>query len=145
MEGASLEMVRASSLRDYHVPCQQFWSFLVSGRLCPVYLNALFILFIYLFVQPLPRPPSTGFDVTKSGDIRVGMVGFPSVGKSSLLTKITGTASEVAAYEFTTLTCIPGTINYRGSRIQLLDMPVRALPSKLWAAQSSYLSPSPPP
>ncbi len=44
-----------------------------------------------------------GFDVTKSGDIRVGMVGFPSVGKSSLLTKLTGTSSEVAAYEFTTL------------------------------------------
>lgn len=67
--------------------------------------------------------PGDGFDVTKSGDIRVGMVGFPSVGKSSLLTKMTGTTSEVASYEFTTLTCIPGTINYRGSRIQLLDMP----------------------
>lgn len=64
-----------------------------------------------------------GFDVTKVGDLRVGMVGFPSVGKSSLLTKLTGTKSEVAAYEFTTLTCIPGTINYRGARIQLLDMP----------------------
>lgn len=64
-----------------------------------------------------------GFDVTKSGDLRVGMVGFPSVGKSSLLTKLTGTASEVAAYEFTTLTCIPGSIQYRGAKIQLLDMP----------------------
>lgn len=64
-----------------------------------------------------------GFDVTKVGDLRVGMVGFPSVGKSSLLTKLTGTKSEVASYEFTTLTCIPGTINYRGARIQLLDMP----------------------
>lgn len=64
-----------------------------------------------------------GFDVTKSGDVRVGMVGFPSVGKSSLLTKLTGTHSEVAAYEFTTLTCIPGTIAYRGAKIQLLDMP----------------------
>lgn len=64
-----------------------------------------------------------GFDVTKSGDIRVGMVGFPSVGKSSLLTKLTGTESAVAAYEFTTLTCIPGSILYRGAKIQLLDMP----------------------
>ena len=67
--------------------------------------------------------PGDGFDVTKSGDVRVGMVGFPSVGKSSLLTALTGTQSEVAAYEFTTLTCIPGTIHYRGARIQLLDMP----------------------
>lgn len=49
----------------------------------------------------------------QSGDTRVGLVGFPSVGKSTLLTKLTGTASEAAAYEFTTLTAIPGTLMYK--------------------------------
>ena len=49
--------------------------------------------------------------------------GFPSVGKSSLLTLLTGTESEAAAYEFTTLTCIPGVIHYNDAKIQLLDLP----------------------
>ncbi|CAM9922292.1 unnamed protein product, partial [Sphacelaria rigidula] len=67
-----------------------------------------------------------GFDVSKAGDTRVGFVGFPSVGKSTLLTKLTGTHSEAAAYEaspFTTLTAVPGTLNYRGAKIQMLDLP----------------------
>lgn len=51
------------------------------------------------------------------------MIGFPSVGKSSLLTLLTGTESEAAAYEFTTLTCIPGVIHYNDAKIQLLDLP----------------------
>lgn len=36
------------------------------------------------------------------------------MGKSTLLTKLTGTFSEAANYEFTTLTCIPGIVRYRG-------------------------------
>ncbi|KAH8100485.1 developmentally regulated GTP-binding protein [Cristinia sonorae] len=65
----------------------------------------------------------TGFDVQKSGDARVALIGFPSVGKSTLLSKCTHTQSEAAAYEFTTLTAIPGVIEYKGARIQLLDLP----------------------
>ena len=66
---------------------------------------------------------SEGFDVIKSGDARVGLIGFPSVGKSTLLTKLTDTFSAIDEREFTTLTCIPGVIQYRGSKLQLLDLP----------------------
>lgn len=64
-----------------------------------------------------------GFDVMKSGDARVALIGFPSVGKSTLLSTVTTTESVVAAYEFTTLTCVPGVIQYEGAEIQLLDLP----------------------
>lgn len=64
-----------------------------------------------------------GFDVAKTGVARVGFVGFPSVGKSTLMSKLTGTHSEVGAYEFTTLTTVPGVILYKGAKIQMLDLP----------------------
>merc|ERR1712112_283269 len=63
------------------------------------------------------------FEVAKTGDARIGFVGFPSVGKSTLLTNLAGVYSEVAAYEFTTLTTVPGVIRYKGAKIQLLDLP----------------------
>ncbi|GAB5362394.1 hypothetical protein AAMO2058_000793000 [Amorphochlora amoebiformis] len=64
-----------------------------------------------------------GFDVAKSGDARVAMIGFPSVGKSTLLSTLTKTKSQAAAYAFTTLTCIPGVVDYNNAKIQLLDLP----------------------
>ena len=49
----------------------------------------------------------------------VFVLGFPSVGKSTLLTNLAGVYSEVAAYEFTTLTTVPGVIRYKGAKIQV--------------------------
>ncbi|KAG7007556.1 ribosome-interacting GTpase 1 [Physcia stellaris] len=52
----------------------------------------------------------SGFDVARTGVASVGFIGFPSVGKT-------------AAYEFTTLTTVPGQVQYNGAAIQMLDLP----------------------
>jgi len=49
-----------------------------------------------------------GFDVAKAGYGRAVLIGFPSVGKSTLLSKVTNTESAAAAYAFTTLVAVPG-------------------------------------
>ena len=64
-----------------------------------------------------------GYAVEKTGDATVALVGFPSVGKSSLLNALTNAESETGDYEFTTLDVNPGMCKHRGANIQLLDVP----------------------
>jgi hypothetical protein len=64
-----------------------------------------------------------GYAVEKSGDATVALVGFPSVGKSSLINAMTNADSDVGEYEFTTLNVNPGMLKYNGANIQMLDVP----------------------
>ncbi len=76
-----------------------------------------------LLESPKRKGGGHAFDVKKSGDATIAIIGFPSVGKSTLLIKITNAESKTAAYAFTTLTCIPGMLHYKGAKMQILDLP----------------------
>lgn len=61
--------------------------------------------------------------VPRQGHKQFCLVGAPSSGKSSLLSKLSGMKIKTAEYEFTTLKPIPAIIKLNDAQIQIVDLP----------------------
>ncbi len=69
------------------------------------------------------KAKTEGYSVKKTGDGTAILIGFPSVGKSTLLNAITRAESKTGGYDFTTIDVIPGLLFYKNAKIQILDIP----------------------
>ncbi|MFO7650364.1 MAG: TGS domain-containing protein [bacterium] len=72
------------------------------------------------------------FHVEKQGAGQVVTVGVPNAGKSALVRALTGLATEVAAYPFTTTIPQAGMMEFEDIQIQLVDSPPVAVDSPAW-------------
>ncbi|HOT07447.1 MAG: GTPase CgtA [Methanosaeta sp. PtaB.Bin039] len=61
-----------------------------------------------------------GIDPTKPTLI---VAGYPNVGKSSFLVRVTGARPEIASYPFTTQGLVVGHLEHKGTRVQVVDTP----------------------
>lgn len=63
------------------------------------------------------------FPAIKSNCITVAIAGFPNVGKTTLLSKLTGSKPEISSYAFTTKTLNLGYSTIKHQRVQFIDTP----------------------
>ena len=72
-----------------------------------------------------PGYPGEHFDVTLELKLLadVGLVGFPNVGKSSLISVVSAAKPEIANYHFTTITPVLGVVRYDEKSFVMADIP----------------------
>lgn len=64
-----------------------------------------------------------GFSIKKGIYASIALLGPPSVGKSSILNLITDADSKIGNFDFTTLSIVPGIMEYDGMHFRILDLP----------------------
>ncbi len=72
------------------------------------------------------------YSVEKQGAGQVVVFGAPNSGKSALINRLTGLATEVAAYPFTTTRPLAGMMPFEDIQIQLIDTPPMVQDSPTW-------------
>lgn len=73
------------------------------------------------------------FSIDKQGAAQNILIGFPNVGKSTLLSRLTNATPEIADYPYTTAVPVIGMMEYEDIQVQILDLPplgdeIRKLP-----------------
>ena len=63
------------------------------------------------------------FSIKKEGAASIVILGVPNSGKSTVLKKLTNADVKIAPYPFTTIKPEQGVLNYKGIKIQLIELP----------------------
>ncbi len=75
--------------------------------------------------------------IAKEGDALFCIIGFTQSGKSTLLSKLTNAKPEIASRPFTTTKPQVGVCDYKGAKIQLVEVPSTFYPSHMNIAQNA--------
>ncbi len=59
----------------------------------------------------------------KEEEAQVSLIGLPNTGKSRFMNYLTGSSSDVGNFPFTTMKPIPGIVDCKGARLQIVDLP----------------------
>jgi small GTP-binding protein len=73
--------------------------------------------------QQAKRGSGTSINVKKEGCGQIVLMGLPNSGKSSLLKALTGVQVEIAPYEFTTTKPEIGMMEFKGAKVQIVEVP----------------------
>lgn len=75
--------------------------------------------------------------IRKEGYAQVCLMGFTNAGKSWLLSKLTGAKPEISGHPYTTTRPEIGTMDYKGIKIQLVEIPATFGPSHMSIARTA--------
>lgn len=76
-----------------------------------------------LIKETKQKKGAAGISVPKEGAAQIALVGATNSGKSSLLRKLTGARVEIAPYPFTTRKPEVGMLDYKGVKLQIVEVP----------------------
>ncbi len=75
--------------------------------------------------------------IPKEGDAQICILGLTQSGKSTLLSKLTNARPDISSRPFTTIRPEVGTLEYKGVRIQLIEIPSTFQPVHMSIAQNT--------